>query len=51
MESSGVKIRLNKPVSPNLQAYVERFIQSQEQECLDTFVIVAERHLNHVNRE
>jgi transposase InsO family protein len=30
---------------------VERSIQSLKQECLDNFVIVCERHLNHVNRE
>jgi putative transposase len=36
---------------PNLRAHVERFIQSLKQECLDKFVIVAERHLNYVNRE
>ncbi len=39
------------PLSPNLRAHVERFIQSLRQECLDKFVIVAERHLNYVNRE
>lgn len=37
--------------TPNLRAHVERFIQSLKQECLDKFVIVAERHLNHVNRQ
>ena len=51
IESSGAKIKRNTPVSPNLRAHVERFIQSLKQECLDKFVIVAERHLNHVNRE
>jgi putative transposase len=29
---------------------VERFIQSLKQECLDKFLIAAERHLNYVNR-
>jgi putative transposase len=51
IESSGAKIKRNTPVSPNLRAHVERFIQSLKQECLDKFVIVAEGHLNHVNRE
>ena len=51
IESSGAKIKRNTPVSPNLRAHVERFIQSLKQECLDKFVIVAERHLNYVNRE
>lgn len=30
---------------------MERFIQTLKVECLDKFVIVAERHLNYVNRE
>jgi len=34
-----------------LLTHVERFIQSLKQECLDKFVIVGERRLNHVNRE
>jgi len=51
IESSGAKIKRNTPVSPNLRAHVERFIQSLKHECLDKFVVVAERHLNHVNRE
>lgn len=51
IESSGAKIKRNTLVSPKLRAHVERFIQSLKQECLDKFVIVAQRHLNHVNRE
>jgi putative transposase len=50
-QTSGVEIKRNTPLSPNLQAHVERFIQSLKQECLEKFVIVAERHLNYVNRE
>lgn len=51
LKSSGVEVKRNTPRSPNLRAHVERFIQSLKHECLDKFVIVAERHLNHVNRE
>ena len=36
---------------PNLKSHTERFIQTLKVECLDKFVIVAERHLNYVNRE
>ena len=36
---------------PNLRAHVERFIQTLNHECLDKFVIVAERHLNYICRE
>ena len=35
----------------NLREQVERFIQTHKFEGLDKFVIVAEGHLNHVNRE
>jgi hypothetical protein len=38
-------------VSSNLRAHVERFVQIRKPECLDKFVIVAERRLNYVNRE
>jgi putative transposase len=49
--ASGVKVQRNTPVSPNLRAHVEWFIQSQKPVFLDKFVIVGERHLNHVNRD
>jgi len=49
-KSTGVKIKRNTPESPNLRAHVERFIQTLKLECLDKFVIVAERHLNYVCR-
>ena len=35
--------------SPNLRAYVERFIQSLNFEVLNKFVIAAERHLNYIS--
>ncbi|MCA9110958.1 MAG: integrase core domain-containing protein, partial [Planctomycetaceae bacterium] len=50
-KTSGVQIKRTVPLSPNLRAHVERFIQSLKVECLDKFMIVAERHLNHVCRE
>ena len=34
--------------SPNLNAYVERFIQTLQKECLDKFLVVGERHLDHL---
>jgi len=51
IESSGATIKRTVPLSPNLRAHVERFIQSLKVECLDRFVIVGERHLNYVCRE
>jgi putative transposase len=49
-KTSGAEIKRTVPHSPNLRAHVERFIQSLKFEVLDKFVIVAERHLNYVNR-
>jgi putative transposase len=50
-QTSGAEIKRNTPLSPNLRAHVERFIQTLKVECLDLFMIVAERHLNYINRE
>lgn len=50
-KGSGITVMRNTPRSPNLRAHVERFIQTLKVECLDKFVIVAERHLNYINRE
>jgi putative transposase len=38
-------------MAPNTNAYVERFIQTIQQECLDHFVVVSEAHLNYIVRE
>ena len=37
-------------MSPNLQAHVERVIQTLRHEILNYFVIVAPRHLNYITR-
>lgn len=37
--------------SPNLNAYVERLIQSIEVECLDHFIVLGTRHLDHLLAE
>jgi putative transposase len=37
--------------APNTNAYVERFIQSIQQECLDHFVILGQRHFDHLVAE
>lgn len=50
-EECGTKIKRNTPLSPNLRAHVEPFIQTLKVECLDKFVIVAQRHLNYVCRK
>jgi len=37
--------------APNTNAYVERFIQTIQQECLDHFVILGQRHFDHLVTE
>lgn len=41
------KLRVQKAAfrSPNTVAFVERFIQALQQECLDYFVVFGEEHL------
>ncbi|MEX0936965.1 MAG: hypothetical protein WDZ59_03835 [Pirellulales bacterium] len=39
-----VKVLQTQFRSPNMNAYVERFVQSIKQECLDHFVIFGARH-------
>ena len=50
LKSSGATVKRNTPLSPNLRAHVERFIQTLKIECLNKFLIVAEKHLDHVCR-
>jgi len=50
-KSADVAVTKTTPRSPNLQAHIERFIQTVKQECLDHFLIVGEKHLNHISRE
>jgi len=37
--------------SPNLNAFVERWIQSIKHECLNHFIILGEAHLNYLVRQ
>src|SRR5262249_13058372 len=43
----GVKGLRIMPQAPNLQAFILRWIQSIELECLDSFVVLGEKHLNY----
>lgn len=51
LKSHSVKTIKNAYRSPNTNAYVERFIQSIEQECLDRFVVFGTQHLDCLCRE
>ena len=46
-----VKVKPGAYRAPNTNAFVERFIQSIRQECLDRFVIFGEGHMDHLCRE
>lgn len=51
LKSAGTEVKVTTPLSPNLQAHVERAIQTLKHECLNAFVIVSQRHLNYIVRE
>jgi putative transposase len=50
-ESAGGEVVKTAIQAPNQQAHIERAIQTLKFEGLDGFVVVAERHLNHICRQ
>lgn len=50
-KSEGIRVKKLLPACPNMNAYVERFVQTLEQECLNHFVALGEKHLNHIVSE
>jgi putative transposase len=51
LEARGVDSRRLAYRAPNTNAYVERFIQSLQVECLDHFLVFGEKHLDYLVRE
>lgn len=51
MREAGVKPKRIALRSPNLNAYVERFIQTIQVECLDHFLVFGVKHFNFLVRE
>lgn len=51
METEGAVIHKVGPQKPNLNAYIERFIQTIQVECLDHFVVLGEKHLSYLVNE
>lgn len=51
LETEGAEIHRVGPAKPNLNAYAERFAQTIQVECLDHFIVLGERHLNHLVHE
>ncbi len=51
IKSTGCEIKQTPIRSPNLQAHVERVVQTLKHEVLNEFVVVSEKYLNHICRE
>jgi putative transposase len=51
LKRTGVSPKRLQPCSPNMNAFVERFIQSIQVECLDHFLVFGAKHLNHIVAE
>lgn len=51
LKAEGLRPHRLVPVSPNLNAYVERFIQTIQEECLDHFVVVGQAHFDYIVEE
>lgn len=49
-QSTGCAIKVTPVRSPNLQAHVERVIQTLKHEVLNAFCVVSEKHLDHLLR-
>ena len=51
LAARGVQAKRLAIRAPNTNAYVERFIQSLQVECLDHFLVFGEKHLDYLVRE
>ncbi|MGE5194622.1 MAG: integrase core domain-containing protein [Deltaproteobacteria bacterium] len=51
LKAEGLRPKKLAVAAPNTNAFVERFGQTIQQECLDHFVVVGETHLNYIVRE
>ncbi|MCB9922254.1 MAG: DDE-type integrase/transposase/recombinase [Planctomycetaceae bacterium] len=51
LESTGIDVKKAAPRSPNTNAFVERFIQTLQQEVLDYFIVFGEQHMDHIVSE
>jgi hypothetical protein len=51
LESTGTKVVLLPPKSPNLNAHIERYMRSMKSECLERMVFFGERSLRRALAE
>ena len=49
--AAGAELVRVQPLSPNMNAYAERAIQTVQKECLDHFIVLGETHLDYLVRE
>ena len=48
LRTNGLEPQRLQPHSPNMNVFVERWIQSIQLECLDHFIALGEAHLNYL---
>ncbi len=51
LKQANLKVVKSAFRSPNTNAFVERFIQTMKQECLDYFIVFGPRHMDHLVSE
>ena len=51
LKSDGIKLKLTAVQAPNQNAYAERWVQTIQQECLDHFIVLGEKHLRYIVQE
>jgi putative transposase len=51
MDGAGIRAKRLSLRSPNLNVYVERFIQTIQVECMDHFLVFGEKHFDYLVRE
>ena len=51
MEGAGIRAKRLSLRSPNLNVYVERFIQTIQVECMDHFLVFGEKHFDYLVKE
>jgi putative transposase len=51
IRDAGIEVKKNSVRAPNLQAHIERFIQSLQQEALDHFIVFGEKHFDYLISE
>ena len=47
----GIQVKPVGPRAPNLNAYIERWIQSLKQEALNHFIVFGKKHFDHIVSE